>query len=84
MSEEEEEEVEVSCADLKSTITGEDEQRIVGRYNLEVVTPYELERLHCPLAGYVIVLEAHLKFRVRFLLHPFFVGVLKNFGLTMF
>ena len=68
--EEKEEEVEVSCANLKSTIIGEDEQRIVGRYNLEVVMAYELERLHCPPAGYVAVSEAYLKFGVKFPLHP--------------
>ena len=43
-------------------ITEEDAQQIVSHYNLEVVTPYELERPHRPPAGYVIVLKAYLRF----------------------
>ena len=46
--------------------------------------PYELERPHHLPNGYVILSETYLKFRVRFPLHPFFVDVLKYFGLTMF
>ena len=82
--EEEEEEVEVSCTDIISTIIGEDAQRIASSYDLEVVMPYELERLHRPPTSYITVSEAYLKFRVRFPLHTFFVEVLKHFGLTMF
>ena len=46
--------------------------------------PYELERPHRPLAGYVTVSEAYLKFGVRFPLHSFFVKILQYFGLTVF
>ena len=46
--------------------------------------PYELERLHTPLEGYVTLSELYLKFGVRFPLHPFFVEVLRYFGLTIF
>ena len=46
--------------------------------------PYELERSHHPSAGYVTLLETYLKFGVRFPLQPFFVEVLKYFGLTVF
>ena len=77
--EEEEDEVAVSCEDLQSTLTAEDSVRIARQYDLEVVTPYELERPHTPLDGYVTVSETYLKFGVRFLLHPFFVKVLKYF-----
>ena len=49
-----------------------------------MVAPDDLERLHTPSEGYVTLSELYLKFGVRFLLHPFFVEVLKYFGLTIF
>ena len=49
-----------------------------------MVMPCELERPHHPLEGYVTLSETYLKFGVRFPLHPFFVEVLKYFGLTVF
>ena len=58
--------------------------RIARQYDLEVVTPYELERLHTPPDCYVTVSETYLKFGVRFPFYPFFVKVLKYFGLTLF
>ena len=84
VNEEEEDEVVVSCADLRSTIIGEDSMRTAARYGLKVVMPYELERAHHPSEGYVTLLETYLKFRMSFPLHPFFVDVLKHFGLTVF
>ena len=65
-------------------IKEEDAQRIVSLYNLKVVTPYELERLHHPSEGYVIVSESYLKFGVRFPLHSFFIEILRHFGLIVF
>ena len=76
--------MEVSCVGLRSMITGEDVQQIISCYNLQVVIPYELERTHHTSEGYLTVLEAYLKFGVRFPLHPFFVEILKHFGLTVF
>ena len=58
--------------------------RIARQYGLDVVAPYELERPHTPPDGYMTVSESYLKFGVRFPLHPFFVKVLKYFGLTLF
>ena len=46
--------------------------------------PYELERPHHPLEGYVTLSKTYLKFGVRFPLHYFFMEVLKYFGLTVF
>ena len=47
MDEEEgKEEVEVSCADFRSTFFAEDSMQITTCYNLEVMMPYELERPH--------------------------------------
>ena len=74
----------VSCANLQSTLFAGDSVRIAARYDLEVLMPYELERLHHPLAGYVTLLETYLKFGVRFPFHTFFVEVLKYFGLIVF
>ena len=82
--EEEEDEVVVSCANLRSMIIGEDSVRIAARYDLEVEMPWELERPHHPPEGYVTLSETYLKFEVRFPLHLFFVEFLKYFGLTMF
>ena len=44
----------------------------------------DLERSHTLLDGYVTLSERYLQFRVRFPLNPFFVEVLKYFGLTVF
>ena len=82
--EEEKDEVAVSCEDFQFAFTVKDSVRIARQYDLEVVTPYELERPHHPPDSYVTVSETYLKFRVRFLLHPFFVEVLEYFGLTAF
>ena len=46
--------------------------------------PCELERLHHPPEGFITLSKTYLKFGVSFPLHPFFVEVLKYFGLTMF
>ena len=84
MNEEEgEEEVEVSCTDLRSMITGEDSVRIAARYGLEVLMPYELKRSHHPPEGYVTVSKSYLKFGVKFPLHLFFLEILRHFGLTV-
>ena len=69
--EEEEDKVAVSCEDLQSMLSAEDSVRITTRYDLKVLMPYELERLHHPADGYVTLSETYLKFRVRFPLHPF-------------
>ena len=82
--EEEEYEVGVSCADPRSVITGEDSVRIAACYGLKVVMPCELERPHHLSEGYVTLSETYLKFGVKFPLHPFFVEVLKYFGLIVF
>ena len=73
---EEEEEVAVSCEDLQSSLTPEDCTRIARQYSLEVVAPYELQRLHTPPDSYVTLSELYFKFGVRFPLHLFFVEVL--------
>ena len=49
-----------------------------------MVAPNDLERPHTPPDGYVTLSELYLKFGVRFPLHPFFVEVLKYFGLIVF
>ena len=46
--------------------------------------PYKLERPHHPPDGCVALSETYLKFKVRFLVHPFFVDVLMYFELTVF
>ena len=83
-SEEEEEEITVNYGDLQSSLTSKDCTRIAQEYGLEVVAPNDPERLHTPPDGYVTLSELYLKFGVRFPLHPFFVEVLKYFGLTVF
>ena len=82
--EKEEDEVAVSYEDLQSALTAEDSVRIARQHDLEVVAPYKLERPHHPLDGYVTVSETYIKFGVRFPLQPFFIEVLKYFGLTVF
>ena len=67
----EEEEVAVSYADLQSMLSMEDSVRMVARYDLEVLMPYELEGPRHPPAGYVTLSETYLKFGVRFPLHLF-------------
>ena len=61
-----------------------DASRISKKYNVEVGFPEETGRLHNPPAGHVTVSEAFLKFGVRFPLHPYFVGILSHFNLTVF
>ena len=80
----EEVEVAVSCANLQSTLCTKDLIQIATLYDLEVLMPYELERPHHLLAGYVTLSETYLKFDVSFPLHLFFVEVLKYFGVTVF
>ena len=53
-------------------------------YGLEVLEPTDLERPHAPLDGYVTLSKRYLQFGLRFPLNPFFVEVLKYFGLTIF
>ena len=65
-------------------LTSEDCAWITREYGLEVVTPDDMERPHTSPDGYVTLSELYLKFGVRFPLHPFFVEVLKYFGLTVF
>ena len=74
----------VSCGDLQSSLISQDCTRIAREYGLEVVALDDLERPHTPSDGYVALSELYLKFGVRFHLHPFFVEVLKYFGLTVF
>ena len=81
---EEVEEVAVSCGDLQSLITSEDYTRITQEYGLEVLEPNDLERLHASLDGYMTLSKCYLQFGLRFPLNPFFVEVLKYFGLTVF
>ena len=57
---------------------------ITREYGLGVVEPSDLERLHTPPVGYVTLSEHYLQFGVRFPLNPFFVEVLRYFGLTIF
>ena len=83
-SEEDAEEVMVNCGNLQSLIMPEDCTWISLEYGLEVVEPDDTERPHTPLVGYVALSEHYLRFRVRFPLNPFFVEVLKYFGLTVF
>ena len=78
------EEVTVSYGDLQSLIILEDCTWISREYGLEVVKPDDTKRPHTPLVGYVALSEHYLQFRVRFHLNPFFVEVLKYFGLTVF
>ena len=82
--EEEDKDVAASCEDIQSSLTPEDCTWITRQFGLEVLVPYELERLHTPLDGYVTFSELYLKFGVQFPLHPFFVEVLQYFGLTVF
>ena len=63
---EEVEEVAVSCGNLQSSITPEDYTWITQEYDLEVLEPTDLERLHTPLDGYVTLFERYLQFGVRF------------------
>ena len=81
---EEVEEVVVSYGDLQSLITLEDCTRITQEYCLKVLEPTNLERPHAPLDGYVTLSKRYLQFGLRFPLNPFFVEVLKYFGLTIF
>ena len=62
----------------------EDYTWITREYGLEVVEPTDLERPHTSPDGYVTLSERYLQFRVRLLLNPFFIEVLKYFRLTVF
>ena len=59
-SDEEVEEVAVSCGDLQSLIKPEDCTWITREYGLEVLEPTDLERPHTPLDGYVTLSERYL------------------------
>ena len=58
--------------------------KISKKYNVEVGFLEETGRLHNPSAGHMTVSEAFLKFGERFPLHPYFVGILSHFNLTVF
>ena len=53
-------------------------------YGLNVTEPTDLERVHTPPADHVTPSEIYLRFEVRFPLNPFFVAVLRYFGLMVF
>ena len=53
-------------------------------YGFYVTEPTDLERAHTPPVDHVTLSEIYLRFRVRFPLNPFFVAVLRYFGLTVF
>ena len=59
-SEEEAEEIAVSCGDLQSSIMLEDFTRISREYGLEVVEPDDTERLHTHMDSYVALSERYL------------------------
>ena len=82
--EEEKDKVAVNYADLQFMLSAEDSIWIIACYDLEVLIPYELERLYHPLDSYVTLSETYLKFRVSFAYTFFFVEVLKYFGLIVF
>ena len=65
-------------------ITDQEARRLVECYDMEVVVPRELCRVHKPPRGYVTVLELFVKFRVRFLLNQFFRDVIRFYGLVVF
>ena len=81
---EEVEEVTVSCGNLPYLITPEDYSQITQEFGLEVLKPTDLERPHALPNGYITLSECYLQFKLRFPLNPFFVEVLKYFGLTVF
>ena len=62
----------------------EDCTQISREYGLEVVELDDTERPYTPPDGYVALFERYLQFGVRFPLYPFFIEVLKYFGLTVF
>ena len=78
------EEVAVSCGDLVSQITSKERIRIAQMYGLYMIEPTNLERAHTPPAGHVTLSEIYLRFEVRLPLNPFFVVVLRYFGLIIF
>ena len=49
-----------------------------------MVEPTDLERPHTPPIGYMMLSERYLQFGLRFPLNPFFIEVLRYFGLTVF
>ena len=79
-----EDEIAVSCGDLKSSIIPEECIQITWEYGLQVIEPTDLERPHTPAVGYVTLSEHYLQFGVSFPLNPFFVEVLWYFSLTVF
>ena len=83
-SEEEVEEITVSCGDIQYSLTPEDCTWIAWEYRLEVVELDDMERPHTPPDGYVTLSERYLQLGVRFPLHLFFVEVLEYFGLIIF
>ena len=68
--------VEWSCAHSISIVIGREARRLVERYNMEVVIPQELCRVHKPPKGYVAASKMFLKFEVRFSLCQFFRDIL--------
>ena len=79
-----EEETTVSYGDLESSIKWEECTRIAQEYGLVVIEPTDLDRAHIPPVGHVTLSEHYLQFGVRFPLNPFFVEVLRYFGLIIF
>ena len=67
-----------------SQITSDECMRIARMYNLYVIEPTDLERVHTPPASHVTLSEIYLRFGVRFPLNPFFIVVLRYFRLTVF
>ena len=80
----EKEEITVSCGDLQSSITSEECTWITWEHGHEVVEPIDLERPHTSPVSYVTLSKHHFQFGVRFPLNPFFIEVLRYFGLTVF
>ena len=57
---------------------------LVEHYNIEIVIPQELCRVHKPPRGYVVASEMFLKFGVQFLLCQYFKEILLFYGLMVF
>ena len=49
-----------------------------------VIEPTNLKRPYIPPFGHVMLSERYLQFGVRFPLNPFFIEVVRHFGLTVF
>ena len=67
-----------------SQVTGGECAKIARLYSVVVIEPTDQERAHTPLTGHVTLSETYFRFGVRFPLNPFFVSVLRHYGLTIF